>query len=104
MVRGAAYHILAVTDRDVHDAYDFTGPVLGKGSFATVLRVRDSMSGSEYAIKQVPGILVAASFFSVSKGIPSLRCHLVLVDGQQEVVKTPQKREDDDSCLRSSYV
>ncbi|CAM9352916.1 unnamed protein product [Hapterophycus canaliculatus] len=40
-------------DRDVRDAYDFTGPVLGKGSFATVLRVRDSTSGSEYAIKQI---------------------------------------------------
>lgn len=42
-----------VTDRDIHDAYDFCGPVLGKGSFATVLRVRDRMSGSEYAVKQV---------------------------------------------------
>ncbi|CAN0248481.1 unnamed protein product, partial [Scytosiphon promiscuus] len=48
------HHLVnVVTDRDVHDAYDFTGPVLGKGSFATVLRVRDSMSGSEYAIKQI---------------------------------------------------
>ena len=42
-----------MTDRDIHDAYDFTGPVLGKGSFATVLRVRDRTSGSEYAVKQV---------------------------------------------------
>lgn len=49
----AAYPTRAVTDRDVRDTYDFTGPVLGKGSFATVLRVRDSVSGSEYAIKQV---------------------------------------------------
>ena len=44
---------IAVTDRDIHEAYDFCGPVLGKGSFATVLRVRDRMSGSEYAVKQV---------------------------------------------------
>lgn len=43
----------AVTDRDIHVTYDFTGPVLGKGSFATVLRVRDRVSGSEYAVKQV---------------------------------------------------
>lgn len=42
-----------MTDRDIHEAYDFCGPVLGKGSFATVLRVRDRMSGSEYAVKQV---------------------------------------------------
>lgn len=42
-----------VTDRGIHEAYDFCGPVLGKGSFATVLRVRDRMSGSEYAVKQV---------------------------------------------------
>ncbi|CAN0526026.1 unnamed protein product [Scytosiphon promiscuus] len=33
--------------------YDFTGPVLGSGAFATVLRVKDRMSGVEYAIKQV---------------------------------------------------
>ncbi|CAM9822843.1 unnamed protein product [Ectocarpus sp. 6 AP-2014] len=43
----------AVADRDIHVAYDFTGPVLGKGSFATVLRVRDRVSGSEYAVKQI---------------------------------------------------
>lgn len=42
-----------MTDRDIHETYDFTGPVLGKGAFATVLRVRDRMSGSEYAVKQV---------------------------------------------------
>ncbi len=33
--------------------YDFTGPVLGSGAFATVLRVKDSVSGVEYAMKQV---------------------------------------------------
>ncbi|CAM9621206.1 unnamed protein product [Ectocarpus sp. 4 AP-2014] len=33
--------------------YDFTGPVLGSGAFATVLRVRDHMSGVEYAVKQI---------------------------------------------------
>jgi len=33
--------------------YDFTGPVLGSGAFATVLRVKDRVSGVEYAIKQV---------------------------------------------------
>lgn len=43
----------AVTDSDIHVTYDFTGPVLGKGSFATVLRVRDRVSDSEYAVKQV---------------------------------------------------
>lgn len=43
----------AVFDKDVHEAYDFTGPVLGSGAFATVLRVKDRMSGVEYAIKQV---------------------------------------------------
>lgn len=42
-----------VFDEDVHEAYDFTGPVLGSGAFATVLRVKDRMSGVEYAIKQV---------------------------------------------------
>ena len=46
---------LAVTDRDIHESYDFSGPILGKGSFATVLRVRDRMSGTEYAVKQVRG-------------------------------------------------
>lgn len=40
-------------DEDVHEMYDFTGPVLGSGAFATVLRVRDRMSGVEYAMKQV---------------------------------------------------
>ena len=43
----------AVFDEDVHDMYDFTGPVLGSGAFATVLRVKDRVSGVEYAIKQV---------------------------------------------------
>lgn len=43
----------AVLDEDVHEMYDFTGPVLGSGAFATVLRVRDRMSGVEYAVKQV---------------------------------------------------
>lgn len=47
----------AVTDRDIHESYDFTGPILGKGAFATVLRVRDRTSGSEYAVKQVRGNL-----------------------------------------------
>lgn len=42
-----------VFDEDVHEAYDFTGPVLGSGAFATVLRVQDRVSGVEYAIKQV---------------------------------------------------
>lgn len=44
----------AVFDEDVHEMYDFTGPVLGSGAFATVLRVKDRMSGVEYAMKQVP--------------------------------------------------
>lgn len=44
-------------DEDVHEAYDFTGPVLGSGAFATVLRVQDRMSGVEYAIKQVRSII-----------------------------------------------
>lgn len=43
----------SVVEDDVHEVYDFTGPVLGTGAFATVLRVRDRMSGVEYAIKQV---------------------------------------------------
>lgn len=51
-----------VTDRDIHEAYDFTGPVLGKGSFATVLRVRDRMSGSEYAVKQARRSLSESQF------------------------------------------
>lgn len=45
--------ISPVFDEDVYDVYDFTGPVLGSGAFATVLRVKDRMSGVEYAIKQV---------------------------------------------------
>eukprot|EP00752_Nemacystus_decipiens_P001784 g1724.t1 len=48
------HHLVnVVTDRDIHETYDFCGPVLGKGSFATVLRVRDRLSGSEYAVKQI---------------------------------------------------
>lgn len=42
-----------VFDEDVREVYDFTGPVLGSGAFATVLRVKDKTSGMEYAIKQV---------------------------------------------------
>lgn len=43
---------MLVFDNDVYEMYDFTGPVLGSGAFATVLRVKDRMSGVEYAIKQ----------------------------------------------------
>lgn len=42
-----------MTDEDVHDVYDFTGPVLGSGAFATVVMVTSKMSGTEYAMKQV---------------------------------------------------
>lgn len=52
-----------VTARDIHEAYDFTGPVLGKGAFATVLRVRDRMSGSEYAVKQAR-VFVSVELYS----------------------------------------
>ncbi len=61
-----------MTDRDIHDAYDFCGPVLGKGSFATVLRVRDRVSGSEYAVKQVlePPFFARVCLF-LPMGVPS---------------------------------
>ncbi|CAB1116073.1 unnamed protein product [Ectocarpus sp. CCAP 1310/34] len=51
-VQGAMF-VREVLDEDVHEMYDFTGPVLGSGAFATVLRVRDHMSGVEYAVKQI---------------------------------------------------
>ena len=55
--------VRAVFDQDVHEMYDFTGPVLGSGAFATVLRVKDRMSGVEYAMKQVcmPALSTAAA-------------------------------------------
>lgn len=56
-----------VSDKDVHDVYDFTGPVLGSGAFATVLLVKDRMSGVEYAMKQV-SVLPVAGTVVVSDG------------------------------------
>ncbi|CAN0407763.1 unnamed protein product [Ascophyllum nodosum] len=43
-----------VTDEeDVRDVYEFTGPMLGSGSFATVLMVKSKASGLEYAMKKI---------------------------------------------------
>lgn len=50
-------------DGDVHDMYDFTGPVLGSGAFATVLRVKDRVSGVEYAMKQVLRLLLPRQYY-----------------------------------------
>lgn len=53
--------------------YDFTGPVLGAGAFATVLLVKDRMSGLEYALKQVSVLPVAATVVS-SHGSDCVKC------------------------------
>ena len=48
------FDVPAVTDEeDVRDVYEFTGPMLGSGSFATVLMVKSKASGLEYAMKKV---------------------------------------------------
>ncbi|CAM9747587.1 unnamed protein product, partial [Choristocarpus tenellus] len=61
---------------DIHDVYDFTGPVLGQGAFATVMCIQDKRSGAEYAVKQMDLSLIkddASSMHMLNNEIKTMK-------------------------------
>ncbi|CAM9304960.1 unnamed protein product [Laminaria digitata] len=82
----APHHLVnIVTDRDIHESYDFTGPILGKGAFATVLRVRDRTSGSEYAVKQCD--LTAANNAKSAIAMCERECRIMMSLSHPNIVR-----------------